>query len=116
MEESGGRTLSNNLYPNVPLADYVSLLSLDRPSKVLGRDVCVFVDWDVSESISENEEYPAKSIIFEPQQAQCFGICFTEWHAILHGSLMQPHRTARGQQKHSKQALQRHPVVLSRNL
>ena len=64
--------------------------------------------------MSENEEYSAKPFIPDPQQVHFFA-CFAARHPIVHGSLKQPQTTARGQQTQSKQALQRHSVVLSQH-
>lgn len=64
--------------------------------------------------MSENEEYSAEPFVPDAQQVHCFA-CFAARHPILHGSLKQPQTTARGQQTQSKQALQRHSVVLSQH-
>jgi hypothetical protein len=77
--------------------------------------VCLLLLGRQSESLSENEEYAAKSLISDPQPAQRLAF-FAARHPILHGSLKQPHTTARGQQTHSKQALQRHSVDFSQHL
>ena len=69
----------------------------------------------LSESMSENDEYAAKILFFDAQQAHCTARCIAR-HPILHGSLMQQQANDNGQQTQNKQALHANSATLLQNL